>query len=74
MYGTIVVLLWRRDVVFETFRNCPPARVDDAKCQITMLHPVNDDAKSDDVGQLLKADAVSLPMIILGSLKEYDFF
>ena len=56
----IVVLLRRRDVILEAARHDRPFGVDDADDAIAVLDIFNDDAKPENIGQLLEGDRFAL--------------
>ena len=56
MDGAIIVLLGGGDIIFEPTGHSRPFRMDDAKRPVAILDTINDDAKAEDIGQLLEGE------------------
>ncbi len=56
VYGAIVVLFWRRDVIFEAARYTWPSRMDYAQYTVAIFWCWHDCAKAVDIGELFEAE------------------
>ena len=60
VHRAVIVLLRRRDIILETAGHGRPFGMDDADDAVAILDRLHDDAKAENIGELLEGDRIAL--------------